>query len=90
VFSVGIRLDQNLVCELLLPSGTYVQSFRSIAPAVTKRAVLMDDDDGRHVIHCIGEPKSGFFTGQQSTRPFGSLDEPNMHVFVKELCYPAC
>jgi hypothetical protein len=25
------RLDRNLVCELLLPSGTYVQSFGSIA-----------------------------------------------------------
>jgi hypothetical protein len=35
-----IRLDRNVVCELLLPSGTYVQSFVSIAPAVTKRAVL--------------------------------------------------
>jgi hypothetical protein len=36
--------------ELLLPSGTYVQFFRWIAPAVnTKRALLTDDDDGRHV-----------------------------------------
>jgi hypothetical protein len=26
-----IRLDRNLICELLLPSGTYVQSFESIA-----------------------------------------------------------
>jgi hypothetical protein len=26
-----IRLDRNLVCELLLPSSTYVQSFGSIA-----------------------------------------------------------
>jgi hypothetical protein len=26
-----IRLDRNLVCELLLSSGTYVQSFASIA-----------------------------------------------------------
>jgi hypothetical protein len=32
-----IRLDWNLVCDLLLPSGTYVQGFGSIAPAVTKR-----------------------------------------------------
>jgi hypothetical protein len=46
----GIKLDRNLVCELLLPSGTYVQCFGSIAPAVTKRALLTDDDDGRHVI----------------------------------------
>jgi hypothetical protein len=38
-----IRLDRNLVCELLLHSGTYVQSFGSIASAaVTKRALLMD------------------------------------------------
>jgi hypothetical protein len=28
--------------DLLLPSGTYVQSFGSIAPAVTKRALLTD------------------------------------------------
>jgi hypothetical protein len=40
-----IRLDQNLVCELLLPSGTYVQSFGSMAPADTKRAMLTDDND---------------------------------------------
>jgi hypothetical protein len=32
------------------PRGTYVQSFSSIAPAVTKRALLTDDDDGQHVI----------------------------------------
>jgi hypothetical protein len=38
----------NLVCEL--PSGTYVQSFGSIAPAVTKRALLTGDDNGHHVI----------------------------------------
>jgi hypothetical protein len=37
-----IRLARNLVCELLLPSDTYVQSYRSIAPAVTKRALLTD------------------------------------------------
>jgi hypothetical protein len=48
--NLRIRLDRNLVCELLLPSGTYVQSFGSIAPAVTKRTLLTDDDDGRHVI----------------------------------------
>jgi hypothetical protein len=32
----------------ILPSGTYVQSCRSTAPAVTKRALLTDD--GGHVI----------------------------------------
>jgi hypothetical protein len=33
------------------PRGTYVQSFRSIALAVTKRAMFTDDnDDGQHVI----------------------------------------
>jgi hypothetical protein len=41
--------------KLLLPSGTYVQTFGSIAPAVTKRAVLTDD--GRHMIDCIGSPQ---------------------------------
>jgi hypothetical protein len=54
VFSVlakpRIRRDWNLAYELLLPSGTYVQSFRSIDPAATKRAVSTDDDDGEHVI----------------------------------------
>jgi hypothetical protein len=35
------------VSELLLPSGTYVQNFRSIDPAVTKRAMLTDDDHVR-------------------------------------------
>jgi hypothetical protein len=30
-----IRLDRNLVCELLLPSGTYVQSFGSIAHSIS-------------------------------------------------------
>jgi hypothetical protein len=34
----------KLACVLLLPSSTYVQSFRAIAPAVTKRAMLTDDD----------------------------------------------
>jgi hypothetical protein len=39
-----------LVC-FKIPSGTCVQSFGSIAPAVTKRALLTDDDDnGRRVI----------------------------------------
>jgi hypothetical protein len=33
--------------RLLIPSGTYVQSFRSIAIAVTKRAMLTDDDHVR-------------------------------------------
>jgi hypothetical protein len=42
-----IRLDQNLACELLLPSGTYVQSFRTIAPAVTKCAMQMGGDHVR-------------------------------------------
>jgi hypothetical protein len=45
-----IRLDRNLACELILRSGTYVQSFGSIAPAVTKRALLMDDNDQCHMI----------------------------------------
>jgi hypothetical protein len=41
--------DRNLACKLLLvlPSGTYVQSFRSIAPTVTKRAMIKDDDHVR-------------------------------------------
>jgi hypothetical protein len=43
------RLDRNLVWD----SGTYVQSFRSIAPAVTKRALLTDDR--HHVIAIQGE-----------------------------------
>jgi hypothetical protein len=40
-----IRLDRNLVCELLLSSGNvhYVHIFRSIALAVTKRTLLTDD-----------------------------------------------
>jgi hypothetical protein len=45
-----ISLDRNFVCELLLPCGTYIQRFGSISPAVTKRALLTDDDDGRYVI----------------------------------------
>jgi hypothetical protein len=45
-----IKMDRNLGCELLLPSGTYVQSFGSIAPAVTERTLLTDDDNGRHMI----------------------------------------
>jgi hypothetical protein len=44
--------DKNLEM-ILLPSGTYVQSFGSIAPAVTKRALLTDD--GQRTPHdCIG------------------------------------
>jgi hypothetical protein len=45
-----LGLDRNLVCELLLPSGTYVQSFRSIPPAVAKRALQTDDNNGRYMI----------------------------------------
>jgi hypothetical protein len=45
-----IRLDRNFVCELLLPSGTYVQSLGSIAPAVMKCALLTDDDDDGHSV----------------------------------------
>jgi hypothetical protein len=57
------RLDRNLVCELLLPSGTYVQSFGSITPAVMKHALLTDD--GRHmIVSPAGEPKTwAFFLG---------------------------
>jgi hypothetical protein len=40
------RLDRNMVCELLLPSGIVAQSFGSIVP---KRA-LLTDDDRHHVI----------------------------------------
>jgi hypothetical protein len=47
----GQTKNLNLDIKLLLPSGTYVQSIVPIAPAVTKRALLTDDnDDGRHVI----------------------------------------
>jgi hypothetical protein len=42
-----IRLDRNLVCELLFHSGTYVQSFGSIAP---KCALLADDDDCHMIV----------------------------------------
>jgi hypothetical protein len=44
------RLERNLVCQLLLRSGIYVQRSGSIAPVVTERALLTDDDDGRRVI----------------------------------------
>jgi hypothetical protein len=33
-----------------LPKGILTPSFIEIAPAVTKHALLTDDDDGRHVI----------------------------------------
>jgi hypothetical protein len=53
-----IRLDRNLVCELHLTSDTYAQSFGSIAPAVTKRALLTDDDDDATWLYRpAGEPK---------------------------------
>jgi hypothetical protein len=38
VAKLGIRSDRNLVCGLVGPCGTYIPSFRSISPAVTKRA----------------------------------------------------
>jgi hypothetical protein len=31
------RSDRNLVCEVRWPRGTYVQSFKSVAPVVTER-----------------------------------------------------
>jgi hypothetical protein len=34
----------------VLPKGILTPSFIEIAPVVTKRALLTDDDDGRHVI----------------------------------------
>jgi hypothetical protein len=36
----GIRSNRNLVCQVSWPRATYVPSFRSISPAVTKRALL--------------------------------------------------
>jgi hypothetical protein len=83
VFSFGplvakprIRLDRNLVCDF---SGTYVQSFGSIAPAVTKRDVLTDKDDGRRMprdrIDSPGEPKSAsksHLPGQDCSRTASS------------------
>jgi hypothetical protein len=73
VFSFGplvtkrrIRLDQNLVSELLLPSGTYEQSFESIArssgyktcPANVRRRTPRDR------IGSPGEPKVRFYPGR--------------------------
>jgi hypothetical protein len=34
----------------VLPKGILTPSFIEIAPAVTKHALLTDNDDGRHVI----------------------------------------
>jgi hypothetical protein len=59
LFTFFFEIEHLPISELLLPSGTYVQSFRSIAPAVTKCALLTDDDDGHCVSHRLpaGEPK---------------------------------
>jgi hypothetical protein len=48
MYKQRIRSDRNLVSRVISPRGTYVQSFRSIDPAVTKRALLTDD--GQHII----------------------------------------
>jgi hypothetical protein len=47
----GIMSCILIRCEFLLPSGTCVQSFGSIALAVAKRALpLLTDDYGHHAI----------------------------------------
>jgi hypothetical protein len=38
------------IAKIKFPKGISTPSFIEIAPAVTKRALLTDDDDGRHVI----------------------------------------
>jgi hypothetical protein len=49
------------LCFRFLHSGTYAQSFGSIAPAVTKRALLTDDGPRQmprdHIGSPAGEPK---------------------------------
>jgi hypothetical protein len=50
VAKLRIRSDWNLAQKVIWPRGTYVQSFRSIAPAVTKRAMFTDYDDGQYMI----------------------------------------
>jgi hypothetical protein len=38
-----ITSDRNLVCEVIWPSGTYMESFMSIAPEVTKWTMRTDN-----------------------------------------------
>jgi hypothetical protein len=50
----------------VLPKGILTPSFIEIAPAVTKCALLTDDDDGRHVIaiaHLRGAKNQTFSIG---------------------------
>jgi hypothetical protein len=55
-FSVALSKDfpQTFLCHQICPKvllkGILTPSFIEIAPAVTKRALLTDDDDGCHVI----------------------------------------
>jgi hypothetical protein len=85
----GHTQNQNLVWELLLPSGTYVQSSGPIA--VTKRALLTDDDDddGRQTTDATwlyrlpaGEPKMEHVILRQ-------MDIDSWHLGKQSLVNPA-
>jgi hypothetical protein len=49
VAKLRIRLDRNLVCELLLPGGTYVQSFGSIALSCFSKMAIIELRLGRNL-----------------------------------------
>jgi hypothetical protein len=51
-----VKLQKSKKALGVLPKGILTPSFIEIAPAVMKRALLTDIDDGRHVI-AIGELK---------------------------------
>jgi hypothetical protein len=54
IFKMAAKINKALG---VLPKGILTPSFIEIAPAVTKRALQTDDDDGCHII-AIGELKN--------------------------------
>jgi hypothetical protein len=66
---------------VISPRGTYVpvQSFRAIAPAVTKRTLLMDNDDRQHVIVELTRAKKDIF--QTGLEPSNCIhDHPRLNT----------
>jgi hypothetical protein len=88
VAKLRIRSDRNLVSRVISPRGRYVQSFRSIDPAVTKRALLTDDDDRQHLIVRAKKSKiHGLLTGEVFLSKKGQTPRKYMDYQFGEVHY---
>jgi hypothetical protein len=90
---VGHKIGQSKKSVGVLPKGILTPSFIEIAPAVTKRA-LLTDDDGRHIIaiaHWMWAKNEAPFDDPHPEEDFDNktsclfVDEPQGHALITGL-----